>query len=41
MPVQPVLKTKDWLTFGYDPERDGWDRGETRKLPKPRLPISI
>lgn len=30
MPAPPVLKTKDWLTFGYDPERTGWDRGETQ-----------
>ncbi len=29
MPALPVLKTKDWLSFGYDPERTGWDRGET------------
>jgi outer membrane protein assembly factor BamB len=28
MPASPVIKTKDWLTYGYDPERTGWDRGE-------------
>src|SRR5271168_355373 len=21
--------TDDWLTYGYDPERTGWNRGET------------
>lgn len=29
-PSVPVVKTKDWLTYGYDPERTGWDRGETK-----------
>ncbi len=30
MPAPPVLKTQDWLTYNYDPERTGWDRGETQ-----------
>jgi outer membrane protein assembly factor BamB len=28
-PAPPILKTRDWLTYGYDPERTGWDRGES------------
>src|SRR6185503_14050886 len=27
--VPAAPPTRDWLTFGYDPERTGWARGET------------
>lgn len=29
MPKLEPVKTKDWLTFGYDPQRTGWAREET------------
>src|ERR1017187_3368026 len=28
-PVASEPATDDWLTYGYDPERTGWNRGET------------
>src|SRR5580704_5535768 len=28
-PVASAPATDDWLTYGYDPERTGWNRGET------------
>ena len=30
----PVPTHKDWPTWGYDPERTGWNRGETTLTPK-------
>jgi len=41
----PVFKavpaTTDWLTYGYDPERSGWDRAETKisKATAPHLQL--
>lgn len=37
----PERITKDWLTFGYDQERTGWDRGETKitKASAPNLKL--
>ena len=33
--------TQDWLTFSYDPERSGWNRGETKitKATAPKLQL--
>ena len=28
-PAGSAPVTDDWLTYGYDPERTGWNRGET------------
>jgi len=30
----PAYSHKDWPTWGYDPERSGWNRGETTLSPK-------
>jgi outer membrane protein assembly factor BamB len=36
-PALPVIETNDWLTYGYDPERTGWDRGE-KEITKGTVP---
>src|SRR6185437_16524061 len=28
-PAAQLLAPRDWTTWGYDPERTGWNRGET------------